>query len=264
MPKIDILNTELPELPKSNTTIPKSNTTNSMSIYDLIPKQSSNKKEQVGVTLNKDIVENAYKDGVKLLITVDNGISAHEATSHAKSLGMTMIVTDHHELPITLPEADAIINPHQSDCAYPYKTLAGVGIAYKLGQALMSYFKAKPTPNLIGRIQALVALGTVCDVAPLIGENRHMVKSGLIALNKGAIPAASTISSKISVGTLGFQIGPRLNACGRLENADALNQDRNVENVEKTSRHSFMPSACWFYPVENRTEGNNGFHGTGK
>lgn len=181
-------------------------------------------REKDGYGLNKDIVENAYNDGVKLLITVDNGISAHEATSYAKSLNMTMIVTDHHELPLTLPEADAIINPHQLDCDYPYKTLAGVGIAYKLGQALMTHFKAKPSPHLIARIQGLVALGTVCDVAPLIGENRHMVKTGLIALNKGAIPAATVISPKISIGTLGFQIGPRLNACGRLENAEtALN-----------------------------------------
>ena len=181
-------------------------------------------REKDGYGLNKDIVENAYQDGVSLLITVDNGISAHEATSYAKSLGMIMIVTDHHELPATLPEADAIINPHQSDCAYPYKTLAGVGIAYKLGQALMSHFKLKPSPQIIARIQGLVALGTICDVAPLIGENRHMVKTGLVALNKGAIPAATVISSKISVGTLGFQIGPRLNACGRLESAEtALN-----------------------------------------
>lgn len=181
-------------------------------------------REKDGYGLNKDIVENAYKDGVNLLITVDNGISAHEATSYAKSLGMTMIVTDHHELPLTLPEADAIINPHQPDCVYPYKTLAGVGIAYKLGQALMSHFKLKPSPRIIARIQSLVALGTICDVAPLIGENRHMVKTGLVALNKGALPAATVISSKISVGTLGFQIGPRLNACGRLESAEtALN-----------------------------------------
>ena len=181
-------------------------------------------REKDGYGLNKDIVENAYHDGVKLLITVDNGISAHEATIYAKSLGMTMIVTDHHELPHTLPEADAIINPHQTDCKYPYKTLAGVGIAYKLGQALITHFKIKPNPEMIARIQGLVALGTVCDVAPLIGENRHMVKTGLVALNKGAIPAATVISSKISIGTLGFQIGPRLNACGRLESAEtALN-----------------------------------------
>ena len=215
-------------------------------------------REKDGYGLNKDIVDNAYNDGVSLLITVDNGISAHEATSHAKSLGMTMIVTDHHELPLTLPEADAIINPHQLDCGYPYKTLAGVGIAYKLGQALMTHFKAKPTPKLIGRIQALVALGTVCDVAPLIGENRHMVKTGLIALNKGALPAASVISSKVSVGTLGFQIGPRLNACGRLEDAetalkflqcedfnelypfkarlDSLNKERQDEEMDSVNR----------------------------
>ena len=177
-------------------------------------------REKDGYGLNKDIVKAAHEDGVSLLITVDNGISAHEATSYAKSLGMSIIVTDHHELPATLPEADAIINPHQIDCGYPYKTLAGVGIAYKLGQALISHFKVKPSPQIIARIQGLVALGTICDVAPLIGENRHMVKTGLVALNKGAIPAATVISSKISVGTLGFQIGPRLNACGRLENAE--------------------------------------------
>jgi len=215
-------------------------------------------REKDGYGLNKDIVENAHQEGVKLLITVDNGISAHEATQHAKSLGMIMIVTDHHELPMTLPEADAIINPHQPDCNYPYKTLAGVGIAYKLGQALMSHFKARPTPSLIGRIQSLVALGTVCDVAPLIGENRHMVKTGLVALNKGAIPSASVISPKISVGTLGFQIGPRLNACGRLENAetalrflqcedynelypfkmrlDSLNKERQDEEMDSVHR----------------------------
>lgn len=177
-------------------------------------------REKDGYGLNKTIVKQAFDDGVTLLITVDNGISANEAAAYAKALGMTLIITDHHELPLVLPEADAIINPHQPDCDYPYKSLAGVGIAYKLGQALLSHFKLKPAPQLISRIQGLVALGTVCDVAPLIGENRHMVKTGLVALNKGALPAASIISPKISVGTLGFQIGPRLNACGRLESAE--------------------------------------------
>lgn len=187
-------------------------------------------REKDGYGLNTNMVQTAYEDGVSLLITVDNGISAHEATALAKSLGITMIVTDHHELPLTLPEADAIINPHQLDCEYPYKSLAGVGIAYKLGQALMSHYKLKPTPKLIARIQGLVALGTVCDVAPLVGENRHMVKTGLVALNKGAIPAASVISNRISVGTLGFQIGPRLNACGRLESAETALSYLRCEN----------------------------------
>ena len=155
---------------------------------------------------------------------MDNGISANEAVAHAKNLGIKVIVTDHHELPAILPVADATINPHQLDCDYPYKTLAGVGIAYKLGQALLSHFKVKPTAEIVMRIQSLVALGTVCDVAPLIGENRHMVKTGLKALNQNAIPAATMINSKISVGTLGFQIGPRLNACGRLESAETALQ----------------------------------------
>ena len=187
-------------------------------------------REKDGYGLNTDIVDNAHKDGISLLITVDNGISASEAVAHAKALGITTIITDHHELPENLPLADAIINPHQTDCSYPYKTLAGVGIAYKLGQALMTAFKLKPHPFLIARIQALVAMGTVCDVAPLIGENRHMVKTGLAALNKGAIPAASIISSHISVGSLGFQIGPRLNACGRLKSAETALQFLRTEN----------------------------------
>lgn len=193
-------------------------------------------REKDGYGLNPDIVDQAYQEGVKLLITVDNGISAIEAVAHAKSLGMKVIVTDHHELPNELPIADAIINPHQSDCSYPYKSLAGVGIAYKLGQALISHFKLRPTPELTARIQGLVALGTVCDVAPLVGENRHMVKTGLGALNKGALPAASMINSRISVGTLGFQIGPRLNACGRLESAETA-----LEYLRTTDFNALMP-----------------------
>ncbi|WP_054742536.1 single-stranded-DNA-specific exonuclease RecJ [Cellulosilyticum ruminicola] len=181
-------------------------------------------RETDGYGLNPSIVDAAYRAGVKLIITVDNGISATESVSHAKSLGMQVIVTDHHELPAILPEADATINPHQPDCEYPYKSLAGVGIAYKLGQALLSHFKVKPSREIIARIQSLVAMGTVCDVAPLVGENRHMVKTGISALNQNAIPAATVINSRISVGTLGFQIGPRLNACGRLESAETALQ----------------------------------------
>lgn len=193
-------------------------------------------REKDGYGLNPDIVANAHADGVSLLITVDNGISAVEAVASAKELGMKVIVTDHHELPNELPIADAIINPHQVDCDYPYKSLAGVGIAYKLGQALISHFKLKPAPALVARIQALVALGTVCDVAPLVGENRHMVKTGLGALNKGALPAATMINSRISVGTLGFQIGPRLNACGRLESAETA-----LEYLRTTDPNTLYP-----------------------
>lgn len=189
-------------------------------------------RETDGYGLNPSIVEAAHRAGVKLIITVDNGISATEAVSHAKSLGMQVIVTDHHELPAILPEADAIINPHQPDCEYPYKSLAGVGIAYKLGQALLSHFKVKPSKELVARIQSLVAMGTVCDVAPLIGENRHMVKTGISALNQNAIPAATVINSRISVGTLGFQIGPRLNACGRLESAETALQYLRKTNYD--------------------------------
>ena len=215
-------------------------------------------RESDGYGLNPNIVNTAHQDGIELIITVDNGISATEAVSHAKSLGMTVIITDHHELPDILPKCDATINPHQLDCYYPYKGLVGVGIAYKLGQSLISHFKIRPPKELILRIQGLVALGTVCDVAPLIGENRHMLKTGLVALNNGAIPSINAISKNISVGSLGFQIGPRLNACGRLENAetalkylmttnfndimpfkaklDSLNKERQDEELDSIAR----------------------------
>lgn len=158
-----------------------------------------------------------------LLITVDCGISNVAEIARAQALGLDVIVLDHHTPPAVLPEGYAVINPKRGDCSYPYDMLAGVGVAYKLTQAL---HKIGLRTNLRGRdLLDVVALGTVTDMAPLNGENRILVKHGLLALNESARPGikalieASASRRPIDTRTIGYVLGPRLNAAGRLDNA---------------------------------------------
>lgn len=158
-----------------------------------------------------------------LLITVDCGISNVEEIARAQALGLDVIVLDHHTPPAVLPEGYAVINPKRGDCDYPFDMLAGVGVAYKLTQAL---HKIGLRTNLRGRdLLDVVALGTVTDMAPLYGENRILVKHGLRALNESERPGikalieASASRRPIDTRTIGFVLGPRLNAAGRLDNA---------------------------------------------
>lgn len=158
-----------------------------------------------------------------LLITVDCGISNVDEIARAQALGLDVIVLDHHTPPAVLPQGYAVINPKRGDCDYPYDMLAGVGVAYKLTQAL---HKIGMRTNLRGRdLLDVVALGTVTDMAPLNGENRILVKHGLLALNESERPGikalieASASRRPIDTRTIGFVLGPRLNAAGRLDNA---------------------------------------------
>lgn len=173
-----------------------------------------------GYGLNTEMIRKAKEDGVELVITTDNGSSAVEPVRLAKELGMTIVITDHHIISGELPKADAILNPCQADCQYPFKRLAGVGVAYKLAQALMVDWKVKPNKHFADQLYALAALGTICDVVPLVKENRTLAIKGIKALSENAFPQLTAITSYPSVGSIGFQIGPRLNACGRLELAD--------------------------------------------
>src|SRR5699024_4580490 len=149
-------------------------------------------------------------------ITVDTGIAAFEPLEVAKKIGLDVIVTDHHEVQEELPEAYAIVHPKQSD-NYPFKELAGVGVAFKLAQYLLGYFPKQ--------FLDLVAIGTVADLVPLIDENRILVKFGLEALTKSnrpgliALKEVTTIKGTVDEQDIGFGIGPRLNAAGRLESA---------------------------------------------
>lgn len=177
-----------------------------------------------GYGLNSEAIDQLNTEGIRLLITVDCGISNSVEVEHANSVGIDVIVTDHHTPPDLLPNALAIVNPKLVDCPYPYKQLVGVGIAYKLVQALVRLGMRMP---LRGReLLDVVALGTVTDMGPLTGENRVLVKAGLEAINetqrpglRALIDVAGLRQGKISASDIGFMLGPRLNAAGRLDDA---------------------------------------------
>jgi len=177
-----------------------------------------------GYGLGSNGVSEAVRIKADLVITVDCGISSHDEVDSLNKQGIDVIVTDHHEPPKVLPDAHATINPHQKGCAYPDKNLSGVSIAFKLCEALSSGLHSR---NFWKHLD-LVALGTVSDVAPILGENRILVKEGLKLLesrasNKGikALMEVSGIKKdKIGAFEIGFILGPRINAVGRLGSAE--------------------------------------------
>lgn len=179
-----------------------------------------------GYGLNKDALDSLKADGVKLVITVDCGIRSPEEALHAQTIGLDLIISDHHHPDgENLPPAFSVINPKQHGDPYPDKDLAGVGIAYKIIEALV---RAQPLTNgfQLSDLLDLVALGTVADLAPLVGENRVLVRKGLRQIRETkrqglySLAAVADIKiEKITAGNIGFMLGPRLNASGRLESA---------------------------------------------
>lgn len=172
-----------------------------------------------GYGLNNGAIKRAHAGGISLIITVDCGITSFKEVDHAAMLDIDVIITDHHEvMEGRVPRALAVINALQSDCAYPFKHLAGVGIAYKLAKALY-----EGTPHFAEDFLDLVALGTVADIAPLLGENRTLTKHGLAELTtrnrvglKALMDVAGLGNKDISSGHIGFALGPRINAMGRV------------------------------------------------
>ncbi len=184
-----------------------------------------------GYGLNPNAVRHLVAQGTRVLVTVDCGITGHEEIRLAKTLGMDVIVTDHHQVPPVIPQAAAILNPNQPGCAYPTKELAGVGIAFKLVTALRSRLRQEPywrdkAPNLRRHLD-LVALGTIADIAPLADENRILVSHGLRELSRSekagvrALKEVAGIEGEIGPRHVGFMLAPRLNAAGRLTAAQA-------------------------------------------
>ncbi|MBC8076799.1 MAG: single-stranded-DNA-specific exonuclease RecJ [Chloroflexales bacterium] len=178
-----------------------------------------------GYGLNDEAVDRLITAGTRLLITVDCGISNAHEVARARERGLDVIVTDHHTPPDTLPDAAfAVVNPKQPGCPYPYKQLVGVGIAYKLVQALVRQGLRLP---LRGReLLDVVAVGTVTDMGPLNGENRVLVRHGLDALNSTQRPGLRALievcglsQGQLTAGDIGFGLGPRINAAGRLDDA---------------------------------------------
>lgn len=177
-----------------------------------------------GYGLNHLAIEQLAEDGVRLLVTVDCGISNLAEIAHTRTLGLDVIVTDHHTPPEILPDAYAVVNPKQPGCSYPFKQLVGVGIAYKLVQAVTRL--GIPMPLRGRELLDVVALGTVADMGPLLGENRVLVKAGLESLNthprpglRALIEAAGLAPGEVTAEDISFLLGPRLNAAGRLDDA---------------------------------------------
>jgi single-stranded-DNA-specific exonuclease len=194
-----------------------------------------------GYGLNPSMTERAAEDGVKLILTCDNGIAAVAAIARAKELGIETLVTDHHQVPYEtdeagnrkeiLPPAAAVVDPHRSDCPYPFKEICGAMIAYKVMQALKQKTGDRLSEDAMDEFLQFAALGTVCDVMPLLNENRNIVRSGIESMKhtkniglRSLMRANALDPSKLSCYTLGFVLGPCINATGRLESASTALQ----------------------------------------
>ncbi|MCL4424894.1 MAG: single-stranded-DNA-specific exonuclease RecJ [Firmicutes bacterium] len=219
-----------------------------------------------GYGLNSDAIRAAGAGGIRLIITVDCGISSFREVEYAKELGLEVIITDHHEPPAILPPALAILNPKRPDSEYPFRELAGVGVAFKLAWALGQDHHAtkesrvasrdlmtqttrggtlSPLPDWLSNLLDLVALGTVADVVPLLGENRILVREGLTRLSQGLRPGIRALlevtglaGKTVTAGQVGFVLGPRVNAGGRLGDAA-----RGVELLLSPDYEAALPLA---------------------
>jgi single-stranded-DNA-specific exonuclease len=182
-----------------------------------------------GYGMRSEVVEAAAADGVKLIVSVDTGIRAAEVVRRAAELAIDVIVTDHHLPETDLPPALAVLNPNRRDCEYPEKNLCGAGVAFKVAQALLATLgwtidkQRRMTESLL----KLVAIATVADVVPLMGENRVIVKQGLAGLHAVRNPGLRALldvagfadGAAPSARQVAFQIAPRLNAAGRMDTA---------------------------------------------
>ena len=199
-----------------------------------------------GYGVNSSALHTLKQKQVTLVISVDCGITAADEVAQARTLGMDFIVTDHHSLLGQLPEAAAVINPRQTDCRYPGKELAGVGVAFNLALALRrtlreeGFFKTVAEPNM-GDFLDLVSLGTISDRVPVENVNRIMLKEGLKRmrtpkrLGLRALKEVSGIDDGIEIFDLGFRLGPRINAAGRLDSADKAVELLLADSLEEAS-----------------------------
>ncbi len=211
-----------------------------------------------GYGLNVEALTQLHAQGVRVVITVDCGVRSLDEIAFGKQIGLDMIVTDHHAPGDELPDAFSVINPKQPLCKYPSKELSGAGIAFKLAQALLRAEASVPlaknrAPIAEDALYDLVALGTVADLVPLIGENRAFVKRGLTLLRQSERPGIQALMRQASIkpeaidaGSIGYTLGPRLNAAGRLEHAKKAYEllitlypdeaDKLAQELEETNR----------------------------
>ncbi len=177
-------------------------------------------RDDSGYGMNAKTVERFREDHVSLVITVDTGITAFEEAKAFASAGIDLIVTDHHKPRCTLPQAYAVVDPHREDCQYPYKYLAGVGVAFKL---LCAVAENRKSTELLDVYCDMMALGSIADLVPVTGENRHIIREGLRKMNtspnegiRALINAAGYSGRRISASGVAFGLAPRINAAGRV------------------------------------------------
>ncbi|MDI6794553.1 MAG: single-stranded-DNA-specific exonuclease RecJ [bacterium] len=201
-----------------------------------------------------ETIKRAASAGISLIISVDCGVGNFEEIKAASELGLDVVVLDHHEAPPVLPEACAVVDPKQKDCAYPFQELSGVGVAFKFGQALVSSLDSNceevdinspPMKSFLENYLDLVALGTIADVVPLLDENRILVKEGLERLGKTKTLGLVTLLRRLNLNQpttidVGWRIAPLLNAAGRRNEAglgvELLISDRGGRTVEIVDR----------------------------
>ncbi|MBN1482672.1 single-stranded-DNA-specific exonuclease RecJ [candidate division KSB1 bacterium] len=209
-------------------------------------------RQEEGYGLSAQGIEEAKKRNINLIVTVDCGITGHAEIDLANSAGIDVIVTDHHEPGPTFPNAVAVVDPKRPDCQYPFKQLAGVGVAFKLAHGLLQ--RMEIDASILENYIELVAIGTSADIVPLVDENRIFVKAGLTALNnsentgmKALIKAAGIYGREIGTGQIVFIIAPRINAVGRMGNAeravelltthDEVEAERIAAILERENQH---------------------------
>ncbi len=182
-----------------------------------------------GYGLSREALQRAAEHGCRVVVSVDCGVSAFAESDFAKSIGLDLVVTDHHQPAEQLPDCYALINPHLAGCPFPWPELSGVGVAFFLMLGLRrrlrnnGYFQGRPEPDL-RMVLDLVALGTIADIVPLDGVNRILVRTGLQLLEQSQRPGMVALKkvaqvTQVSSGIVGYRLAPRLNAAGRLEDA---------------------------------------------
>ena len=193
-----------------------------------------------GYGVNREAIDALHAEGVSLVITVDCGITAVEETAYAKALGIDLVITDHHTCKEEIPQAVAVVDPHQPDCPYPFKDLAGVGVALKLVMAMEGPEKRR---QVLEEYADLAAVGTVADVMKLLGENRTLVHLGLEQLKEtrrvgltALMEEAGTNAEAVTSTTVGYCLAPRINAAGRMGQAAIAAELILTEDGEQASR----------------------------
>jgi len=199
-----------------------------------------------GYGLNCGALANLREQGVSLVVSVDCGVGAIKEISFGKEIGLDVVVIDHHQVPRDATPAVAVIDPRREDCTYPFKDLAAVGVAFRVAQALLRACRLPGDPRIREmeeRLLDLVALGTVADVVPLIGENRQLVRRGLEALNctrrlglRAMVEMAGLKLGSVSASSIAYVIGPRINAAGRLYDASASYKLLTTTNAKEAHR----------------------------